>query len=109
MKFKIPKTYKKIIVNKEKGIVTTLLFLKGDPKKKFVGVAKCSPTDNFDEKIGSEISYKRAKRDLLIAIREEYLRQVKNGERYARVNQEICDKLTKKIKEIKESIYNSFE
>lgn len=106
MKIRLPKTDKKVIIDEKRGTVTTLLLGVDNPSLKFVGVAKCSPLDTFDAEIGAKISYKRARRAMLVEIRNEIRAEVKKGQKYAEIHQELVDDLTKAIEELKQSIYD---
>ena len=107
MKIRLPKTEKKVIVDEKRRTVTTLLLgANENPSLKFVGVAKCSPEDTFDVEIGAKISYKRARRAMLVEIRNEIRAEVKKGQKYAEIHQELVDDLTKSIEELKQSIYD---
>lgn len=105
MKIRLPKTEKKVIIDEDRRTVTTILSGVDNKKIKFVGVAKCSPLDTFNADIGAKISYKRAKRALLVAIRNEVRAEIKKGQEYANIHQKIFDNITKYIEELKESIY----
>lgn len=109
MKIRIPMTNKKVIIDKERRTVTTLLLGVENPLLKFVGVAKCSPLDNFNPEIGAKISYKRAKRAMLVKIRNEIREEIKKGQKYAEIHQEMFDELTKSIDELKQSVYDGIE
>ena len=109
MKIRLPKTNKKVIIDDERQTVTTILFGIDNPSLKFVGVAKCSPLDNFNPEVGAKISYKRAKCAMLVQIRNEIRAEVKKGQKYAEIHQELVDDLTKAIEELKQDIYNIVE
>ena len=110
MKIRLPKTEKKVIVDEKRRTVTTLLLgTNENPALKFVGVAKCSPEDTFDVEIGAKISYRRARRAMLVAIRNEVRAEIKKGEEYAKIHQDIYNNLTKSIEELKQSIYDIIE
>ena len=110
MKIRLPKTEKKVIVDEKRRTVTTLLLgTNENPSLKFVGVAKCSPEDTFDIEIGAKISYRRARRAMLVAIRNEIRAEVKKGQKYAEIHQELVDDLSKAIEELKQSIYDIVE
>ena len=64
-------------------------------------MAKCSPEDTFDVEIGAKISYRRARRQMLVAIRNEVRAEIKKGEEYAKIHQDIYNDLTKSIEELK--------
>ena len=106
MKIRLPKTEKKVIIDEKRRTVTTLLLGTENTAIKFVGVAKCSPLDTFDAEIGTKISYKRARRAMLVEIRNEIRAEVKKGQKYAEIHQELVDDLTKAIEELKQSIYD---
>ena len=107
MKIRLPKTEKKVIVDEKRRTVTTLLLgTNENPALKFVGVAKCSPEDTFDVEIGAKISYRRARRAMLVAIRNEVRVEIKRGEKYTKTHQDIYNDLTKLIEELKQSIYD---
>ena len=110
MKIRLPKTEKKVIVDEKRRTVTTLLLgTNENPALKFVGVAKCSPEDTFDIEIGAKISYRRARRAMLVAIRNGVRAEIKKGEEYAKIHQDIYNDLTKSIEELKQSIYDIVE
>lgn len=109
MKIRLPKTDKKVIIDEKRRTVTTLLIGVDNPSLKFVGVAKCSPLDTFDAEIGAKISYKRARRAMLVEIRNEIRAEIKKGEEYAKIHQDIYNDLTKSIEELKQSIYDIVE
>lgn len=109
MKIRLPKTDKKVIIDEKRRTVTTLLIGVDNPALKFVGVAKCSPEDTFDVEIGAKISYRRARRAMLVAIRNEVRAEIKKGEEYAKIHQDIYNDLTKSIEELKQSIYDIVE
>ena len=109
MKIRFPKTDKKVIIDEKRRTVTTLLIGVDNPSLKFVGVAKCSPEDTFDVEIGAKISYRRARRAMLVAIRNEVRAEIKKGEEYAKIHQDIYNDLTKSIEELKQSIYDIVE
>ena len=109
MKIRFPKTDKKVIIDEKRRTVTTLLIGVDNPSLKFVGVAKCSPLDTFDVEIGAKISYRRARRAMLVAIRNEVRAEIKKGEEYAKIHQDIYNDLTKSIEELKQSIYDIVE
>lgn len=109
MKIRLPKTDKKVIIDEKRRTVTTLLIGVDNPSLKFVGVAKCSPEDTFDVEIGAKISYRRARRAMLVAIRNEVRAEIKKGEEYAKIHQDIYNDLTKSIEELKQSIYDIVE
>ena len=110
MKIRLPKTEKKVIVDEKRRTVTTLLLGTDENSLlKFVGVAKCSPEDTFDAKIGAKISYKRARRAMLVTIRNEVRAEIKKGKEYAKIYQDIYNDLTKSIEELKQSIYDIIE
>ena len=109
MKIRLPKTEKKVIVDEKRKTVTTLLLGTENKAIKFVGVAKCSPEDTFDVEIGAKISYRRARRAMLVAIRNEVRAEIKKGEEYAKAHQDIYDDLTKSIEELRQSVYDIVE
>lgn len=109
MKIRLPKTDKKVIIDEKRRTVTTLLIGVDNPSLKFVGVAKCSPEDTFDVEIGAKISYRRARRAMLVAIRNEVRAEIKKGEEYTKIHQDIYNDLTKSIEELKQSIYDIVE
>ena len=106
MKIRLPKTDKKVIIDEKRRTVTTLLIGVDNPALKFVGVAKCSPEDTFDVEIGAKISYRRARRAMLVAIRNGVRAEIKKGKEYAKIYQDIYNDLTKSIEELKQSIYD---
>lgn len=109
MKIRLPKTEKKVIIDEKRRTVTTLLLGVDNPSLKFVGVAKCSPLDTFDAEIGAKISYKRARRAMLVEIRNEIRAEIKKGEEYAKIHRDLCEDITKAIEELKQSIYDVVE
>ena len=110
MKIRLPKTEKKVIVDEKRRTVTTLLLgTNENPSLKFVGVAKCSPEDTFDVEIGAKISYRRARRQMLVQIRNEIRAEIKKGEEYAKFHRDLCEDITKAIEELKQSIYDIVE
>ena len=110
MKIRLPKTEKKVIVDEKRRTVTTLLLgTNENPALKFIGVAKCSPEDTFDVEIGAKISYRRARRQMLVQIRNEIRAEIKKGEEYAKFHRDLCEDITKAIEELKQSIYDIVE
>ena len=109
MKIRLPKTDKKVIIDEKRRTVTTLLIGVDNPSLKFVGVAKCSPLDTFDAEIGAKISYKRARRAMLVEIRNEIRAEVKKGQKYAEIRNIIKEYIRKSIEELKQSIYDIVE
>lgn len=104
MKIKLPRTTKKVIIDEPRKTVTTLLLGVDNRDLKFVGVAKCSPEDIFDADIGAKISYKRARRAMLVQVRSEIRRELKRAQQYVKLNQEVCNELTKAIEELKQNV-----
>lgn len=108
MKIKIPlKDYDKtVIVDEKRRTVTTLL--KGNKTynlgAKFVGVAVCSPNDIYNEEVGRKISYLRAKKALLSAMRTEIKRLIKEAQIAEVHYKEVCDSMTDFIENIKEQV-----
>lgn len=109
MKIRLPKTEKKVIIDEKRRTVTTLLLGTENTAIKFVGVAKCSPEDTFDAEIGAKISYRRARRQMLVQIRNEIRAEIKKGEEYAKFHRDLCEDVTKAIEELKQSIYDIVE
>lgn len=108
MKIRLPKTDKRVIVNEEKGAVVTILTgVDNGVNFKFVGVAKCSPEDTFNEEIGRIISYKRARIQMLMAFRSSVRREIKNIRKYMTSAKEAEDTITRKIINLKDEINNS--
>lgn len=108
MKIRLPKTDKRVIVNEEKGAVVTILTgVDNGANFKFVGVAKCSPEDTFNEEIGRIISYKRARIQMLMAFRSSVRREIKNIRKYMMSAKEAEDTITRKIINLKDEINNS--
>lgn len=110
MKIKLPNTEKNVIVNREKGVVVTILTTTENNKTfKFIGKAVCSPDDEFNEEIGKVISYKRARKKLLIEVRNNIranIKYIQQGINYYKDME--CD-ITNKINELKAEINNAVE
>ncbi len=104
MNIRLPRTEKKVIIDEARKTVTTLLLGIDNKSLKYVGVAKCSPEDTFDADKGAKISCKRARKAMLTSIRSEIRTEIKKGERYAKVHQDIYDELTQLIEKTKVNI-----
>ena len=104
MNIRLQRTEKKVIIDEARKTVTTLLLGIDNKSLKYVGVAKCSPEDIFDADKGAKISYKRARKAMLTSIRGEIRTEIKKGERYAKVHQDIYDELTQLIEKTKVNI-----
>ena len=107
MKIRLPETEKKVIFDKKTGVTTTLLTSIEDKTIKFVGIAKCAPEDTFDEEIGAKISYKRARRQMLVKVRNEAREIIKILDKRKEEYQAVIDNLTKMIEELKQKTYDS--
>lgn len=104
---KMPRTEKKIIVNEDKQTVTTILYNADDTNKfKFVGVAKCSPDDNFDVDVGAKISYRRAKIAMLRQGRDSVRLERDRVSKYVENYQKIYDNIQKNINKLMDEIDN---
>ena len=68
----IPKTFKMVIVRKGRMIICTITSM-SSPWLKGVGVANCSPEDEFDARTGSKIAEMRAKSDFYRMISERMI------------------------------------
>lgn len=68
-------------VNEDKRTVVTTIRIKdymGDIDANFIGKAKCSPEDKFDEKIGKKISKLASKAKQMYEEYDEYEKQATN-------------------------------